>query len=240
MLQQVCEGKQNDPLWQQAGITEQDAERYREMLEYVEQCLQLPRNSSVGKTSIDYKRFEHTKRVTSWAIRLYLSCDEKERARVNLDSLMVATIFHDSGYNSCQDMADHGNEGARIAAEYLESVGYERDQIVEICDLIAHHSRKDLLKSGDISGSLVILMEADWLDDMGAMGIVMDTWIQAASNPEVSFASIKGHIERYTLRQQYKNRDVLRSKAALRFWDEKTAITQAFFDQLCRDLEDPL
>lgn len=226
-----------DSLIRKVGVSEEDIEKYERMLEYVGMCLDKPRVRASHRP-YKYDRFTHTKRVLSWALRLYERCEKKER--VNLDSLIVATIFHDCAYCVCDDLCEHAVSGARMTGEYLYSIGYEPDRITEICDLVGNHSRKDLLPNGDISEALVILMEADFLDDMGAQGLVMDVWYEAMGNPDCSFESIRDHFIKYTLRQQHENRKVLRTEAAKSFWDEKTALVEQFVERYTQDLEYPM
>lgn len=231
------ETNQQENLMQKLGVSEEDMERYREMIAFVETCLDRPRVRQSHRP-YKYDRFTHTKRVLSWTLRLYEAWENK--ARVNLDSLIVATIFHDSAYCVCEDLSEHAQVGAKLTGEYLYSIGYPQEQITGICDLVGNHSRKDLMHDGDISDSLVILMEADYLDDMGAQGIVMDVWYEAMDNPDCSFESIRDHFIKYTLCQQHENRAMLRSEAALRFWDEKTALVEKFVAEYTRDLEWPM
>ncbi len=219
------------------GIDAADIDKYKDMLRYVKTCLEGSGRGEQFKNDINYSRFDHTKRVLSWAMRLYREYEDKQA--VDLDALIVATIFHDVSYSTCRDMRFHGQESAEIARKKLPEYGYSGARLDEIAALIAGHQDKYLLPDGDISPALVLLMEADWLDDMGAMGIIMDAWIEHAKNPEADFYDMKNHVEQYTLRQQREN-NILRTPAGRRFWDEKTELTEAFFRSLSRDMEEPL
>jgi len=50
------------------------------------------------------------------------------------DLLLVAALWHDTGYISSQD--DHENESCRLAGQFLPDFGYSPEDIGAICDLI--------------------------------------------------------------------------------------------------------
>ena len=241
-------------LMERVGVSAADRERYRGMLDFVKECLAKPQKDQEHVFCINFDRYLHTERVLSWALRLYDGWEDK--SRIDLDALITATIFHDYGYPTCDDLKDHAEESARIAAEYLPKAGYGEERAEFITELVRYHGEKSWLTErpsavalagaasmttdGAIPDELTILMEADLFDDMGVMGIVMDTWIQAQTNAEVTFESIRDHINKYTLRLQYKDREKLRSDVAKKLWDEKTKLVQDFYDSLCTDLELPM
>ena len=119
-----------------------------------------------------------------------------------------------------------------MCREYLKKSGYPDERIEFICDLIAKHSDKTLL-FGDIPTELVLLQEADLLDDTGAHGIVMDVWIEAYKE-NVSFESILAHIKRFTWRDMQNN--PMRTEKARRIWEEKQNLTNRFVTSLAEDL----
>ena len=104
-----------------------------------------------------------------------------------------------------------------------------------ICDLIARHSDKKNMVG--IPMELVLLREADLLDDTGVQGLVLDIWMEAACQDEVSFESILQHMERYTLRLMQEN--PMRTDKAREIWEEKRKLTEVFVGEYRRDLEGP-
>lgn len=92
--------------------------------------------------------------------------------------MVIATIFHDVGRPAGDAQGiSHALAGGPITREYLENLGYDRERIDYIVMLVEKHSDKYLMKEKDTDPNLILLMEADLLDDMGVQGIVMDCTI---------------------------------------------------------------
>lgn len=183
------------------------------------------------KVKIKYDRFDHTMRVYKWMNLLYESYDEKEN--IDFKALAIATIFHDIGYCEGKSETPHGEISARYCRKYLQDKGYELEKIDFICDIIARHSQKKTMND-NIPMELVLLMEADLLDDTGAQSLVMDVWMEVIKEENVSFASILEHMENYTLRDVQKN--PMRTKLARKIWDEKRKMVEEFVEAYREDL----
>jgi len=212
--------------------------------EYVEKTLteNLARHQTViskTKSFIRYDRFYHIKRVTAWANRI---CDElcNENAvgtadAIDKECLHLASILHDVGYNAYHISMDHSEAGVVLAELFLTEEGVEEEKKEKILNLIRLHSRKDLMFAEDTPLELVILMEADLMDDMGAAGLVMDAWINTRMHQEeTSFDTIFEHMEKYTQAQQ--KAEPMRTAPAKRFWREKQKLVEEFMRQFARDM----
>lgn len=208
---------------------------YQGMLDYVEEQLaDNAESAESGKNDIAYSRFEHTKRVLTWAKRLYDLSENKEQLRY--EDLMIATIFHDIGRNIAVKTGEaHAQAGVPLTKEYLLAHGYDQDRVEYICGLVGGHSDKYRMKEENLDKNLLLLMEADLLDDMGAQGVVMDCMITQNRNPQAHFTDCLDHIMRFTRRIQMENPMV--TLAAKKLWDEKTRIVVEFTDALKNDLE---
>lgn len=209
-------------------------DEYFEMVDFVRSKLNDKPTEDIGaKAEIFYSRFEHTKRVLAWAKRLYDHAEDKSILRY--DELMIATIFHDVGrYIKCDQ--PHAVTGVPITREYLLSHGYPSDKVEYICSLVGHHSDKWRMHDSDLDPNLLLLMEADDLDDMGAQGIVMDCMITQTSKAGASFYDCFNHITSYTQRQQREGENHMVSPYAKMVWDEKTKLVTEFMDSLERDI----
>ena len=214
-------------------------EKYAAMFQVVEGMLEeYDRTGGKRRNRIRYSRMDHIRRVYRWMRILYEAYPEKER--LDADSLRIATIFHDCGYSILSGEAAGGNTpgekhaaaGARLCREYLEKEGYPREQIDFVCRLIAEHSDKNCLQD-DIPAELVLLLEADLLDDTGLQGIVVDIWMEAADE-NATFESILEHIRRYTLKLMQKN--PMRTAKAREIWEEKRRLTEQFVEKYADDL----
>ncbi len=204
---------------------------YDELFAYVKTALEAyDHHGGVAKNRIKYSRFEHTERVYRWAMILA----EDFVGKIDREALQVATILHDIGYSlNKEDMRHHAEDGAVLAKEYLESIGYPAERTAFVCELIARHSDKGILQDANTPMELVLLQEADLFDDTGAHGIVMDAWIQATKE-DVSFESILEHIKKFSWKQMQVN--PMRTEKARRIWEEKKELTDRFVESLSVDL----
>lgn len=212
---------------------------------------------SKTKSFIRYDRFYHIQRVTAWANRICDEfcnnntvgtadaigiCDELSSNdavttadAIDRECLLLASVLHDVGYNAYHISKDHSEAGVVLAEQFLTAEGVEEGKKAKILDLIRLHSRKDLMFLEDTPLELVVLMEADLMDDMGASGLVMDAWINTRMHQEeTSFDTIFEHMQKYTQAQQQA--EPMRTEPAKRFWREKQELVQEFMRQFARDL----
>lgn len=208
--------------------------QYHEMIQYVkEKLLQYDQAQNDGKNIVQYNRFDHTMRVYHWMQILYDGFPQKEQ--IDIEALSVATIFHDIGYCEVENIHNHAAIGAEYCREYLKQNNYDTARTDFICDLIARHSDKKNMY--DIPMELVLLREADLLDDTGAQGLVFDIWMETACKRDVSFESILKHMEKYTVRLMQEN--PMRTEKAKEIWEEKRKLTEAFVKSYRKDLQGP-
>ena len=148
---------------------------------------------------------------------------------------MTATIFHDIGRAvSVRTGGDHAKEGVPITREWLLSNGYDSARAEYIAGLVGAHSDKWRMRDPDIDRNLLMLMEADLLDDMGLLGIVMDTMIVRARKESATFYDCYNHYECYTHPMQHDCPVV--TKEAKAFWDIKTESTDRFVEEYRKDI----
>lgn len=205
---------------------------YADMLSFVGDHLGDYTGWTESKLSIKYSRFEHIKRVVGWCLRLYELSERK--AEIDRNILIISAIFHDVGYRDMTPEHSHQDIGADIAREYLPAHGFDQDLTDRVCYLIANHSYKWMMQDPAAPADLIMLMEADLIDDMGALGITMDTMIERAQDDRATFVEVLDHIARYTLRQQ-KNNPMVTPEGRL-LWDRKTALTEQFYNALEADI----
>lgn len=199
-------------------------DRYKDdMTAYVNDLLaQYNVTGNPRARKIGYSRSEHIMRVYKWAKKLYDAYPDKSGA--DLEVLSIAAVFHDVGY--CRESDRHAEASSEICREYLLGKGYPLSKTEQVCSVIARHSDKHII-CDDIPIELVLLLEADMLDDMGAMGLVIDVWMEAVCGEKVSFQSILQHMEKYTLAEMQRE-NPMRTDEGRRIWEEKKALTEAF------------
>lgn len=207
---------------------------------YVEKTLDenLRRHETViskTKCHVRYDRFYHIRRVTAWVNRITDELCADGFVTLDRDSLILASVLHDVGYNAYHISENHSEAGVVLAEKFLTEAGVEEEKKEKILDLIRLHSRKDLMFLEDTPIELVVLMEADLMDDMGAAGLAMDVWINTRMNQEeTSFDTIFEHMQKYTQAQQRE--EPMRTEPAKRFWREKQELVEEFMRQFGRDL----
>lgn len=226
------------------GNRERDSgmKEHREMFQYVRNRLERQAREADGgmgtnkgctnKDWISYSRYDHVVRVYKWMLRI---TSELKDDSLDLESLKIATIFHDVGYGLDTEEKPHARISAEICKDYLEARNYPYEKVEFICDLIARHSMKRLLYQRSTELELIVLMEADLLDDTGAMGLVMDTWIEGLDD-HATFESMAKHMEKYTYRHMKQVNMV--TAPAKKFWHEKRKLVYEFVRQYRRDLGD--
>lgn len=138
---------------------------YAEVIEFVQ------KQTSENGRPPNYKfrsRFEHTMRVYRWAIKL------QSKLGGDLDVIVLAALLHDVGWD---EIRPHGEVGAEIAVEYLDSLGVEPEKIAKIGEIIMIHEDKDSDK--ELSLECRIVMDADLLDEVGAVSVLWDSMATA-------------------------------------------------------------
>ena len=201
------------------------------MLLFVENLLKGKQGGkSKNKIAIDYDRFAHTKRVLKWVKYL---CNELN-VSFNRENLYIAAIFHDAGYSKEENLNNHAIYSSEICREYLiNNTNFCDEKIDHICSLILKHSDKSLLYNISTSLEMIILLEADVLDDTGAMGLVIDTWIKAKSN--TSFEEILQKMKEHIYKKMIEC--PLVTEPGKKIWHEKLKLTKEFIKQYEFDIE---
>lgn len=230
--------KQSWKKTEEAAVRALGSADYSGMLSFVEQTLgegrtEGEREIGMHKLEFGYSRFEHTKRVLGWTKRLYDATPDKTGLRY--EELMAAAIFHDVGRGvSARTGESHAQAGVPITRDWLLSNGYDPPRAEYIAGLVGAHSDKGRMRDPDIDRNLLMLMEADLLDDMGLLGIVMDTLIVRARKEDAAFYDCYDHYERYTHPMQHDCPVV--TPEAKAFWDAKTESTDRFVEQFRNDI----
>ncbi|MBR6402625.1 MAG: HD domain-containing protein [Eubacterium sp.] len=116
-------------------------------------------------------RYEHTMRVYRWAIRL------QAKLGGDLDVIVLAALLHDIGWSEDGPCAE---TSAEVAVEYLDSIGVSPEMIVQVGEIIMMHDDKDTEK--DLSLECRIVMDADLLDEVGAVAILGSSMAVAADS----------------------------------------------------------
>ena len=155
---------------------------YAEVIEFVKQ-----KTSETDRPKLYpfRNRFEHIMRVYRWAIRL------QAKLGGNLDVIVLSALLHDVGWD---ENRPHEEVSAELAVEYLDSIETDPDTIRRVGEIILLHNDKDTEK--DLSLECKIVMDADLLDEVGALGIMWDCMATALED-EASYKRAYYRIKEY-------------------------------------------
>ena len=134
---------------------------YAEVIEYVKKM--TTENGRPPKYPFR-SRFEHTMRVYRWAIKL------QSKLGGDLDVIALAALLHDIGWDEDRP---HSEVGAELAVEYLDSIGVDPGIIKRVGEIIMIHEDKDT--EAELSLECKIVMDADLLDEVGAISVLWDS-----------------------------------------------------------------
>ena len=171
-------------------------------------------------------RFQHSIRVLHWCERLVEGLDN-----VDTEALYTAAIFHDIGYAD-RDNEHHAQRSVQAFQEYAQAQQMEETFSRKVQRLIACHSDKNRMRDKDADLEMILLMEADLLDEEGAMGIVWDCMTMGNAHAS-SYAKAYYHIMESSNKEEP---NPMVTERAIRFWEEKKGIAARFAKLLEDDL----
>ena len=172
-------------------------------------------------------RYKHSYRVYLWVERLaedFPNCD--------IDVLKTAAIFHDVGY-AC-DKDNHAACSKTIFLSYAEANKdeFSKEFVDKVAYLIENHSDKTLIKKTD-NIEMILLLEADLLDEEGAMGILWD--LLAKGHKGINdYSEALDEINKHSI--HILNQDYMITPIAKRYWQKKKEIVKSFVNEIQIDL----
>lgn len=202
-------------------------ETYRKYLAYVKEYLTEHKGIESPNPLHPFRsRFQHSIRVLHWCERLAEGLEN-----VDTEALYTAAIFHDIGYEN-RDNEHHAQRSVRAFHAYAREQRMEEEFCRKVERLIACHSDKNRMRDEDVSLEMVLLMEADLLDEEGAMGIVWDCMTMGNAHAS-SYAKAYYHIMESSNKEEP---NPMVTERARQFWEEKKAIVGRFAKLLEDDL----
>lgn len=207
---------------------EEISENYKTYMDYVEKTLKESGNDQSLKHPFRSRSF-HTKRVLKWASRLSEGCQDADR-----EVLFLAAIFHDIGY-ACQDLDEHQKASEKLFIEFANRNNFDPDLVSRVSSCISIHSDKDKLKNPEtLTIEQILLMEADLLDEEGALAIC---WDAMACGYEGK-CSFEDALERTgTIIKKKRQCNPMVTYLAKLYWNEKTEFVEDYLRRLKFDLE---
>lgn len=199
---------------------------YEDYIRYVKEYL-ISRNGDAPPDPLMAFRskYQHTMRVLGWAKRL-----AEGRKDVDTDVLYTAVIFHDIG--CCEGKEFHAERGAKIFYEYGIKTKMNLPFIKKVENLIYLHSSKELLKEKNTPIELILLMEADLLDEEGALRMVWYSLDKGISGAK-SYEDVYEHI---VMGNNKRLVNPMVTEKAKYYWNEKQKLVETFTKQLEDDI----
>lgn len=172
-------------------------------------------------------KYEHTLRVLKWCKVLV-----EDIPMVNQEVLYTAAIFHDVGYGNGEDKSLHAEESARIFVEYAKEQNMDIAFAEQVTYLIKMHSNKELLNVPDEMPELVLLMEADLLDEEGALRVIWYCATKAIQGAD-SYFDIWDFIK---MGSNKRLDNPMVTPLAKKLWDQKINLVNQFQEELLKDI----
>lgn len=172
-------------------------------------------------------RMKHIERVCLWLDRLLTQGGVEDTAAVRL-----AAAFHDVGYTDPTQA--HASASAQMLEAYALAKRIPRETAARAVFLVAEHSdKRRWLPDPQAPRDLVLLMEADLLDEEGALGLVFDCMSAVT-------LGAKGFEDAYARMLQYEperlRHNPMVTPLARAFWTDKQRIIRSFMAALAFDL----
>lgn len=199
---------------------------YKKMLDFVRKTLE--ENDAIKPRNVHHQfrdRAKHSYRIYRWVERL-----SPDYPDADLEVAKTAAIFHDVGYAIAKK--EHAFYSAEIFKKYATNNNFPADFTNKVFYIIENHSNKDLLKTTD-NKELILVLEADLLDEEGAMGLMWD--LMAAGSKGVEEYE-DGMEELYIHSCHILGQDFMVSPIAKKYWDEKKKLVSDYLLQIKEDL----
>ena len=171
-------------------------------------------------------KFFHTLRVLRWCKTI-----SKDLPTANLHVLYTACIFHDVGY--AEGKADHAGKSASIFTEYAIQNQLDSTFTEQVAFLTKNHSNKELLNNPATSPELILLMEADLLDEEGALRVIWYSATKAIQGAD-DYSDFYNFIQMGTNKRP---KNPMITPLAREIWERKMELVNKFSDELLVDVD---
>ena len=174
---------------------------YDELLKFAQENIKLINRPLAHKFR---DRYTHTLRVLKWG--------EKIQAIEggDLEVVKAACILHDIGWD---DVINHAVISKNIAEKYLNDINYDENKKIKVLEAIENHNNREAECGLNLESFIV--MDADILDEVGALSIMWDS-MGAACEPDASYKKAYGRIVKYS-NEIDERKILLRTKAGKNF-----------------------
>jgi HD superfamily phosphodiesterase len=175
----------------------------------------------------------HSLRVEAAAVKI-LAREEQVPSEQEIILIRLAAILHDLG--RLEKKEGHAERGAKIAEKWLREEAIHRldeSDVGRVLEMIASHSSKSLHEQDP---GKAILKDADTLDEIGAMSILMSgNWVDCQS--PFFFYQLRQRLIDEELPFCDQKLAILNTKGAREILMERKAFVEDYIAQLTNELQ---
>lgn len=205
-------------------------DKYQEDLVYLKEYLQKNNGDKDANENLEFRsKYHHTLRVIKWIERIV---SEEKIPSLDMEVLYLSAVYHDIGYDN-SGRKNHAERSPEIFRRHSVDLKLSDAKKEKIAYNIENHSKKELIQT-DIELEFCILMEADLMDELGALGIIWDCIIRGRGRID-SYREVIEHIEiGYRKLQQ----NPMKTRTAKRLWEDKREFVKNFLEEAEFELEE--
>jgi uncharacterized protein len=197
---------------------------YSQIIDYVKRYFN---NADNPRSKYDSRypfrnNFEHCMRVYHWALRI------NSAERGDRDVIAIASLFHDIGKTVNLDYS-HADIGADICNAYLTTICYPSEKRVKIVQAIRLHPYKDN-PSLSLTLEEKILMDADLLDEVGALTAVWDSMATAMEDMPDYLKVYKRSSRFYS--KVARKKESIKTDTGRLFYEQRLDVLSGFIENL--------
>ena len=170
-------------------------------------------------------RARHSYRVYRWIDRLAVDYPD-----VDLEVCKTAAIFHDLGYAKGKN--NHAEKSDRMFRKYAKRFGFDEEFTEKVSYIIRNHSDKSLIKVSD-NKELILVLEADLLDEEGAMGLMWDL-LSAGKKGVEDYTEAMDELYKHSV--HILDQDYMVTPTAIKIWNDKKELVRAYMKAIKEDL----
>ena len=197
---------------------------YTKVIEYVKE------QTAINNRPSNYPfrdRFEHTMRVYRWAIKL------QNKLGGDIEIISLAALLHDVGWDENEEVS-HADISAQMAADFLVEMDYDPVKIGRVCEIIRRHEDQDT--KDELKLECQIVMDADLLDELGAVGVLWDAMATAVTlGDEASYKKAYARVRQY-YKINMPKRVRAKTTEGKREYQRRMDFVQSFITELEREL----
>lgn len=182
--------------------------------------------STVEDTNRDY-RVEHSFRVANIGAKI------AREEGFDVEMMVIACLLHDISYSGTftdNDYGNHGRDSARIARPFLKGLGFEDNEIQEMCYGIAIHVDEKADFDGEKTPFALSVGDADNIDRFDAYRL-FET-LRYKEYDKMCLEDKKAFVEKVLNRLEELKTIEIGTETARKMWYEKLDYQSSFYRKL--------